>query len=191
MKKALGPSIAAACLLMLLAGCGRHDADAPQPAAAPPAAPDTSALGAGPQATNCGARAQEALQRINAARAAGRRCGARYMAPAAALEWDEQLYSAAFGHSADMAQRNYFEHRSPAGTSVRDRVSAAHYKWRGLGENIAAGNRSIAEAVQAWLDSPEHCENLMDPKFVDVAVACVAQPASEWGTYWTMVLGRK
>jgi hypothetical protein len=28
-------------------------------------------------------------------------------------------------------------------------------------------------------------------QLVDVAVACVAQPGTEWGTYWTMVLGRK
>jgi uncharacterized protein YkwD len=176
----------------VLAGCGRTESPVtPRPLATPaPTAPDTATLGGAP-AGACGAVTSEALQRINAARAVGRRCGARAMAAAPPLAWDEQLYAAAFGHSADMARRNYFEHRSPAGTTVAERASAARYKWRSLGENIAGGNRSIGEAVQAWLASPEHCENLMDPKFADVAVACVVQPGTKYGTYWTMVLGRR
>jgi uncharacterized protein YkwD len=90
-----------------------------------------------------------------------------------------------------MARRNYFEHRSPEGQSVRERATASHYPWRSIGENIAGGDDSVLEAVQGWLASPAHCENIMDPGFTDVAVACVRQPGSEWGTYWTMVLGRK
>lgn len=169
-------------VLAVLAGCGKNE---PQPLA-----PDTSVMGAG-GGQNCGVRAEEALQRINAARATGRRCGARYMPAAPPLGWDEQLYSAAFGHSSDMARSNYFEHVSPSGVTVNQRASAARYKWRSLGENLSGGTRSLGDTVQGWLDSPDHCENLMDPKFVDVAVACVAQPGTQWGTYWTMVLGRK
>ena len=86
---------------------------------------------------------------------------------------------------------NYFEHRSPEGRDVADRVSAVRYRWKSVGENLAGGDRSIAEAVDGWLASPEHCQNLMNPRYADVAVACVARPGSEWGTYWTMVLGRR
>jgi uncharacterized protein YkwD len=170
---------------VLLAGCDRkHEA---------PAQPETRRMGNSPVAVagSCGLRSDEALQRINAARAAGQRCGARPFPPAPPLHWDDQLYSAAFGHSQDMAQHDYFEHRSPGGSSVSDRVTASHYKWRGVGENIAAGNRSLPDAVQAWLDSGPHCENLMNPEYADVAVACVAQPGTAWGTYWTMVLARR
>jgi uncharacterized protein YkwD len=49
----------------------------------------------------------------------------------------------------------------------------------------------VASAVQGWVDSPSHCQNMMNPQFTEVAVACVGQPGSQWGTYWTMVLGRK
>jgi uncharacterized protein YkwD len=31
----------------------------------------------------------------------------------------------------------------------------------------------------------------MNPKFVEVGVACVGRRGSQWGTYWTMVLGRR
>lgn len=192
--------VLATLLLAALAACGERDVTTPPPLGHRPGPeaqalgdlPDTQSMGAGPSvAANCGMRTEEALQRINAARAAGRRCGARNMPPAAALRWDTQLYSAASGHSADMARRNYFQHVSPEGTQVSARVSASQYKWKSVGENLAGGDRSIDDAVEGWLNSPDHCENLMDPKFVDVAVACVAQPGTEWGTYWTMVLGRK
>jgi uncharacterized protein YkwD len=190
----------AAVPLVLLAACGAGDVTTPPPLGhrhAPDTQalgelPDTQSLGAGPAiAGNCGMRTEEALQRINAARAAGRRCGARSMPPAPPLRWDLQLYSAASGHSMDMARRNYFQHASPEGVQVSTRVSASRYKWKSVGENLAGGDRTIAEAVEGWLNSPDHCENLMDSKYVDVAVACVAQPGTEWGTYWTMVLGRR
>ncbi|HEX2547175.1 MAG TPA: CAP domain-containing protein [Ramlibacter sp.] len=180
----------------LLAGCGQ-DARTPAPLVRAPASagggpPDTSILGAGGgRMAACMVRAEEALQRINAARAAGRRCGARSMPAAPPLRWDASLLVAAEEHSLDMARHDYFEHASPSGRTVKDRASAARYPWKGLGENLMAGTSGIAETVQGWLDSPEHCENLMDAKFVDVAVACVGQHGTQYGTYWTMVLGRR
>ncbi|MEJ8837808.1 CAP domain-containing protein [Ramlibacter sp. AN1133] len=185
---------------MLLAGCGERVIQPPPLAVAH--APDTAELGAGPAARAlgagpawlaCGPRVsiEEVLQRINAARAAGLRCGRHAMGPAAPLKWDPSLYSAAEGHSLDMARRNYFEHRTPEGADVASRASAVQYRWKTVGENIAAGVRSLPEAMQSWLESPGHCENIMNPQFQDVALACVAQPGTEWGTYWTMVLGRK
>jgi uncharacterized protein YkwD len=187
-------------LALLLAACGERVTEPPPLAVSHP--PDTAQLGAGPGTATlgaaaalqaCGARVavDEVLQRLNAARASGYRCGGRAMAPAAPLHWDASLYSAAEVHSRDMARRNYFEHRTPEGVDVKSRASAAHYKFRTLGENIAAGVRTLPEAMQAWMESAGHCENIMAPEFQDVAVACVAQPGSEWGTYWTMVLGRK
>jgi uncharacterized protein YkwD len=198
--KSIPIPLAAACAAALLAACGERVIQPPPLAVAH--APATSGhatdarpdvLGAGPEWLACGARmsVDEVLQRINAARASGHRCGHHSMGPAAPLKWDHALYSAAQGHSLDMAKRNYFEHRSPEGADVASRAASVQYRWKTVGENIAAGVGSVPEAVQAWLESPGHCENIMNPQFQDVAVACVAQPGSEWGTYWTMVLGRK
>ena len=192
----------ASATLALLGACSeRRDAPveppplvhphAQAPEAAPPGAPDTRAMGAGAAPASCRVQMQELVARVNSARASGRRCGAHAMGPAGPLNWNDTLYSAAEGHSLDMAKRNYFEHRSPEGATVSQRVSAARYNWKSVGENLAAGDTSVAEAVQGWLDSPEHCENMLDARFRDVAVACVQQPGTQWGTYWTMVLGRK
>lgn len=139
----------------------------------------------------CSVDVAEALRRINAARAAGQQCGWRRMRPAPPLRWDGGLHSVAVGHSRDMARRNYFDHRSPEGRTMRDRVSRAGYKFKFLGENLAGGDRRVSGAIQGWLESPAHCENLMDPQFSSVAVACAGRPGSQWGTYWTMLLGRR
>lgn len=182
--------LAILCLVMTLSACGERPA--PQPVAAP-AAPDTRAMGAGPAMASCGIRAlpEEVLRRVNEVRARGQQCGTRRMAPAPALRWDPALFSAASGHSLDMANRNYFAHRTPEGVDISQRVSNSRYPWKSVGENLAAGDTSVAEVVQGWIASPEHCENLMDPRYVDMGVACVAQPGTEWGTYWTMVLARR
>jgi len=138
----------------------------------------------------CSVDAAEALRRINAARAAGRQCGWHRMKPAPPLHWDASLQTVASAHSRDMARRNYFDHRSPEGRTVRDRVAATKYKTKLVGENLAGGDRDVRGAIQGWVDSPAHCENMMNPQFSEVAVACVGQRGSQWGTYWTMVLGR-
>jgi uncharacterized protein YkwD len=82
------------------------------------------------QPTRCSVPVDEALRRINAARAAGQRCGWRSMPPAPKLRWNAALQAAASGHSRDMARRNYFDHRSPEGRTVSERTSATHYKFR-------------------------------------------------------------
>ena len=141
--------------------------------------------------SRCSVDAAEALRRINAARAAGHSCGWRRMPPAPPLRWDGALQSAAAGHSRDMAQRNYFDHRSPDGRTVRERVARTGYKMKMVGENLAGGDAQVRGAIQGWLDSPSHCQNMMDARFSEVGVACVGRRGSAWGTYWTMVLGRR
>ncbi|MDB5896686.1 MAG: hypothetical protein JWP41_288 [Ramlibacter sp.] len=149
------------------------------------------AFAAGPGDCGLGDVPREALLRVNAARSAGHRCGSRAMPPVPAVAWDVSLYAAASSHSHDMARRHYFDHRSPEGHGVRQRALAHRYPARVMGENIATGDTTVAQAMQSWLASAEHCQNLLDPEFKDVAVACARQPGPELRTYWTMVLGSK
>jgi uncharacterized protein YkwD len=198
MQQLLGPVFVLAAAL--LAACEpRQDKPVQPPPARQASAPGAGAVASGPGAlpapagANCGLHhmPQEVLERVNSARASGHRCGPRAMGPTSALKWDADLYSAAAAHSRDMARRNYFDHRSPEGKDVAARAAASRYRWTAVGENISRGDRSVAEVLQTWLDSPEHCENIMKPDFDDVAVACVAQAGTQHGTYWTMVLGRR
>jgi uncharacterized protein YkwD len=132
----------------------------------------------------------DVLARINAARVAGGSCGGEKFGKVAALAWNERLFTAALRHSADMARRNYLEHVTPEGVDAVQRMEAAGYGWSRAGENIAAGNASVESVMTAWLESEGHCRNLMSPAFAEVAVACVRDATSSYGTYWTMKLGR-
>ena len=132
--------------------------------------------------------ASRALQLVNDARARGSRCGARQFAPAPPLTLSGTLAGVAFGHAADMAQHNYFEHEDPAGHSPADRVRAVGYHEKLVGENIAYGPESVDEAVQGWLDSPGHCANIMDPRFVEMGIAFSSGRAERHGLYWVQVL---
>jgi uncharacterized protein YkwD len=132
----------------------------------------------------------EVMREINAARAQARMCGTESKPAVSALAWNDVLFSAAVGHSQDMAQRNFFAHTTPDGITMVQRAQNAGYVYRNLGENIAAGQRSTREAMQNWLNSPGHCLNIMNTSFTQVAVACVSTSRQQYPTYWTMMLGR-
>ena len=130
------------------------------------------------------------MQRLNALRASGAVCGTTGYAATGALAWNPLLLKAAAGHSTDMAQKNYFSHTGQDGRSPAQRITAAGYNWSTIGENIAAGQRSVEEVMSGWAKSPGHCQNLMNPNFREVAVACVRNDAADYRLYWSMELGR-
>lgn len=156
---------------------------APQsPAAQGPGSAVPYGMPAGPSAASL------ALRLVNEARARGARCGRRSFGPAPALTLSGTLDGVALGHAADMAQNNYFDHEDLAGQSPADRVRAVGYHEKLVGENIAYGPRTVEEVVQGWLDSPDHCENLMDPRFAEMGIAYASGRATRHGLYWVQVL---
>ena len=130
------------------------------------------------------------MQQINAARAVARTCGTTARPATNAVVWDASLAAAASRHSSDMAQHNFFDHTGSDGSTVGVRATAAGYSWSGIGENIAAGYPSVSAVMSGWLSSPGHCNNIMNSAHTHVAMACVAQTGTTYGSYWTMVLGR-
>ncbi|MES3003654.1 MAG: CAP domain-containing protein [Pseudomonadota bacterium] len=183
-------SVKGMAAVLVLAGCAGTPGPAGDAAAAP-AKPVAWVVLAG--ANTCGVPGfrDAFIRQLRAARAAAHQCGNVSMQPAPPLAWSDALFSAAARHSADMARRDYFDHASPEGVRVGQRVTAEGYTWRGVGENIAGGDKSIDRVMAGWMRSPGHCKNIMQPEFTEVAVACVERPDSQWGTYWTMVLGRR
>jgi uncharacterized protein YkwD len=162
------------------------------PPAAPPAAtPAPPSSGGTLTAANSCSIANfktDMLRAINEARATARNCGTAAKPAVGGVVWNDPLFTASASHSNDMATRNYFDHDSPEGVSPGQRVTAAGYKFSITGENIAAGQIGIASAMSAWLGSPGHCNSIMNSRFVDVAVACVASSQATYRTYWTMEL---
>jgi uncharacterized protein YkwD len=132
--------------------------------------------------------ASQALQLVNDVRARGTRCGRQTFAPAPPLALSGTLANVAFGHAIDMAEHDYFEHQDLNGKSPADRVRAVGYREKRVGENIAYGPKTVEEVVQGWLDSPGHCENIMDPKFVEMGIAYASGRTGRHGLYWVQVL---
>jgi uncharacterized protein YkwD len=133
------------------------------------------------------ALATRALQLVNDVRARGTHCGDELFGPAPPITLSGTLANVALGHASDMAEKNYFEHVDPAGQSPADRVRATGYSEKLVGENIAYGPKSVDEVVQGWLDSPGHCENIMDPRFVEMGIG-LAPGHVKRGLYWVQVL---
>lgn len=192
----------AAALGALLAGCGGGGADgAPETSPTVPAtAPDPTPTPVPPvDAPSPATRATcslagfqaEAMRLVNAQRSAGASCGSRgAFAAAPPLAWNDALTQAGLRHADDMVARNFFSHTGSDGTSAGARATAAGYVWSSWGENIAAGQRSVAGVVAGWMASDGHCANIMNPGFRDLGLACVSGSAdTTYATYWTMVLG--
>ena len=134
-------------------------------------------------------QATRVLRLVNEVRARGARCGDRSFAPAPPVKLSETLAGVAFGHADDMAKHNYFEHEDLTGHSPADRVRAVGYQEKLVGENIAYGPKSAEEVVQGWLDSPGHCENIMDPRFAEMGIAYAAGGhAGRRGLFWVQLL---
>ena len=166
-----------------MAGAGVMAAPASAPAPAPTSAPTrTSKSALSP------ILATRALQLVNNVRARGTHCGQELFGPAPPVALSGTLEGVAFGHASDMADNNYFEHEDLQGKSPSDRVRATGYQEKLVGENIAYGPKSVDEVVQGWLDSPGHCENIMDPRFAEMGVGYAMSRDSKHALYWVQVL---
>lgn len=144
---------------------------------------------ASPASLNCETSnfQSEVLSRVNHIRAAGAICGSVSYPPSTPLRWDARLQQAANQHSQDMANNNFFDHKSPTnGSTLTDRMQAAGYKYRSAGENISAGQATAEKAIAAWLASPAHCVTLMKSDFVDLGVSCRTNASAYYKTYWTL-----
>ncbi|MFF8669848.1 CAP domain-containing protein [Streptomyces sp. NPDC015242] len=103
------------------------------------------------------------------------------------LAVDALLTAAARAHSADMVARAFYAHTAPDGSRPGDRAAAAGSTLRAIGENIACGQRSPADVVEGWMNSPGHRANILRPEFTRIGIgfACGGRA----GTYWTQMFG--
>jgi uncharacterized protein YkwD len=72
------------------------------------------------------------------------------------LAFSEALHTTAQRHSLDMATRQYFNHTSPDGKTLKDRILSLFSKYSSIGENIAVGAADARQAFDLWVHSPGH-----------------------------------
>jgi len=137
-----------------------------------------------PKPSEVPAVSQQVLKLVNQARSSARRCGDKTVPAAAPLRLSLPLGQAALWHAQDMAARNYFSHEGRDGSTPAIRATRAGYRWRAVGENIAAGPTTPEGVMKGWLGSPDHCATLMSADFSEMGVAYAFNPKSESGIYW-------
>ena len=84
------------------------------------------------------------------------------------LTLNDRLNSAAQAKANDMATRNYWSHNTPEGGEPWEFVVDAGYAYEKAGENLAYGFSSAQTAVNGWMNSQTHRENLLDASYQEV-----------------------
>lgn len=103
-----------------------------------------------------------------------------------ALKADTKLSGVAQKKSQDMQNNNYFSHTSPTYGSPFDMMRDFGVTYRTAGENIAQGQRSPQEVVNAWMNSSGHRKNIMNRDFTHIGVGL-----EQNGKHWTqMFIGK-
>ena len=100
---------------------------------------------------------------------------------------DAQAERAAKAQCEDMAGRGFFDHVTPEGWTPADRLRWTGARgYTGAGENIAVGPRTPQEVMAAWMASPGHRMNILDPQFTHLGVGL-----DEGSFHWTQVFLRR
>lgn len=89
------------------------------------------------------------------------------------LEENAILSQAALAKGTDMLNKDYWAHVSPDGVEPWVFFVKGGYEYRYAGENLARDFSNPASAVEAWMASPSHKENVLSPKYRDIGVAVV------------------
>ena len=104
----------------------------------------------------------------------------RAQAEAPALAPHPALALIAQHHSDELAAEQYLGHESPVfGIGYLQRLSLACGVPPASAENVARVPRPI-EAVQAFLNSPGHRANLLNPRYTQVGIGLMRSEAFEW-----------
>lgn len=132
---------------------------------------------------------ERAVERLNELRLQGDAPCATARATMQPLAWEVRLASSAHEQASDLALRDLLSHVDARQRGLGARLRSAGYAAAGAGENLAAGQTDFDDTVQAWLASPSHCANLMQPEFRDVGLACVQRRGSRYERFWVAHLG--
>ena len=94
---------------------------------------------------------------------------ARSEANVTPLQVNDLLASTAQAKANDMVENNYFSHESPSYGSPFEMMQNAGITYKTAGENIA-GNSSVENAVNSWLASDTHKQNILSNAYNYVGI---------------------
>jgi hypothetical protein len=89
------------------------------------------------------------------------------------LQFNAQLSQAARAKGEHMLANDYWAHVAPDGTDPWKFFNDVGYKYRYAGENLARDFSNAQAAVDAWMASPSHRDNLLSVRYKDIGIAVV------------------
>src|SRR3954471_12845391 len=98
------------------------------------------------------------------------------------LKYDWELARVAEHKSLDMRSLGYFSHTSPTYGSPFDMMKNYGIHYQAAGENIAKGQTSAQQVMNAWMNSSGHRANILSANFTHIGVGYIAE-----GNYWTQM----
>ena len=98
------------------------------------------------------------------------------------------LVRVAGDYACRMIEDRFFAHEDPyTGYRAGDRALAAQYRFYLIGENLAAGHETPAQAMREWMNSATHRAVILDPRWSEVGIA--VRTGGEYGIYWVQEFG--
>ena len=94
-------------------------------------------------------------------------------------------------HAHRMASMDKMSHSLPGEGSFAQRIAAGGFQASMAAENVAAGQKSLAEVFEAWRKSPGHNANMLLPNVSLMGIALAIQPGGRYHTYWSLELGER
>ena len=101
------------------------------------------------------------------------------------LVLNDQLSQAAAAKAQNMFTEQYWAHVSPSKKDPWGFIRQFGYNYLYAGENLARDFGDSPSVVNAWMNSPSHKENLVNPHFKDVGFAVVN---GKYGDYETTLV---
>jgi uncharacterized protein YkwD len=89
------------------------------------------------------------------------------------LRNNEKLAQVARNYSQQMAEKKFFSHTSPEGSTMVQRVQSAKIFYLMVGENLFMCTnvpQPVPSAVQGWMDSPGHRANILRPEYRETGI---------------------
>ena len=180
--------------VLALVACGQPESEElasenlPEPIFVIPSDADRTAQAVDP--TQLAKFRADLLLAVNNARKVARTCGTTAYPAVPALTANAKLDTSSQVHAANMASKNFFSHTGLDGKSPFDRMKAAGYNFSYAGENIAAGNSTVAATMTQWLTSAGHCANIMNKNFTQIGFGYDYGATSTYKHYWVQNFGK-
>ncbi|MEK7497904.1 MAG: CAP domain-containing protein [Patescibacteria group bacterium] len=87
--------------------------------------------------------------------------------------YNATLAQGAVAKGNDMFNKDYWAHAAPDGTQPWAFFVSAGYRYKYAGENLARDFSDAGSAVNAWMASPSHRENMLSPKYKEIGIGVV------------------